>query len=186
MHKRGILKVFRQSERFSNVMESWRDLGSPKILDDHQAQNLIFSSHVNTTINIMKKPQAAFKIDKGILLAQLCVIGRNSPGQPYGLQFNLITNAQLMISWKYDQGSNCLHNFILEFSKSGRMNDYKVINNMDDSINNFFDYFLSEGSFVGWYRVQPIDVWKRSGPRSPPSYYFDSQGRSFEFNDQKL
>ena len=76
----------------------------------------------------------------------------------------------LIIMWKYPEKPFCLKGFLIQFSKSGRFDDFETIVFDTKSINNFS--VLPETA-LGWYRIRALDFFDLGivGPYSVPKLF---------------
>ena len=79
----------------------------------------------------------------------------------------------LIIMWKYPEKPFCLKGFLIQFSDSGRIDDFNTLVSDTKSINNFH---ILPKTTQGWYRIRALDFFDQEvieivGPYSVPKLF---------------
>ena len=84
--------------------------------------------------------------------------------QPYDLKFYNEPIGNLVLMWKYSSPPHCLDSFLIEYSPTGRINDFQLLES-SQSVNNFH---ILKTQAHGWYRISAKNFFGDIGPYSVP------------------
>lgn len=175
-HYKPLYVIYKLSDMSTNPQQTWESMGSPTNPTLHQLQLLRHSAALKSSkAKKLLIPNLTLQLPcPGIQLAVIC-FPNEGPTQPSALRFYPLGLSKVLITWRYPENCACLVGFRLEFKARGG-NEYKTLANPEEtSVMKF--YIREDDSFEdlssGWYRVQAIDLWRRSGPQST-SYFYQS------------